>query len=71
MQSPVSQMLLTWWVFIFQSEAPLMIRPFLKDMTKSELHAICTGGFATIAGSVLAAYILMKVYEDFVSGFYL
>ena len=47
--------------FIFQSEAPLMIRPFLKDMTKSELHAVCTGGFATIAGSVMAAYILMKV----------
>ena len=38
-----------------------MIRPFLKDMTKSELHAVCTGGFATIAGSVMAAYILMKV----------
>ena len=39
-----------------------MIRPFLKDMTKSELHAVCTGGFATIAGAVMAAYILMKVY---------
>ena len=38
-----------------------MIRPFLKDMTKSELHAVCTGGFATIAGAVMAAYILMKV----------
>ena len=48
-------------LFIFQSEAPLMIRPFLKDMTKSELHAVCTGGFATIAGSVMAAYILMNV----------
>ena len=47
--------------FLFQSEAPLMIRPFLKDMTKSELHAVCTGGFATIAGAVMAAYILMKV----------
>ena len=47
--------------FLLQSEAPLMIRPFLKDMTKSELHAVCTGGFATIAGAVMAAYILMKV----------
>ena len=32
-------------------------------MTRSELHAICTGGFATIAGSVMAAYILYKVYK--------
>ncbi|KAL4221927.1 hypothetical protein ACF0H5_017979 [Mactra antiquata] len=48
-------------IFIGQSESPLMIRPFVKDMTKSELHAVCTGGFATIAGSVLAAYIAMDV----------
>lgn len=39
-----------------------MIRPFLKDLTKSELHAVCTGGFASIAGAVMAAYILMKVW---------
>ncbi|XP_076472613.1 solute carrier family 28 member 3-like isoform X2 [Babylonia areolata] len=38
-------------------DAPLMVRPFLSRMTKSELHAIMTGGFATIAGSVLGAYI--------------
>ena len=44
-----------------QSEAPLMIRPFIADMTMSELHAILTGGFATIAGSVMAAYILYGV----------
>ncbi|XP_053373495.1 solute carrier family 28 member 3-like isoform X2 [Mercenaria mercenaria] len=48
-------------IFIGQSESPLMIRPFIKEMTKSELHAVCTGGFATIAGSVMAAYILMDV----------
>ncbi|KAL3875135.1 hypothetical protein ACJMK2_038063 [Sinanodonta woodiana] len=48
-------------IFIGQSEAPLMIRPFLNDMTNSELHAVLTGGFATIAGSVMAAYILMDV----------
>ncbi|KAK7108522.1 solute carrier family 28 member 3-like [Littorina saxatilis] len=48
-------------IFIGQSEAPLMIRPFLSDMTKSELHAVLTGGFATIAGSVMAAYILYGV----------
>lgn len=38
-----------------------MIRPFLQEMTRSELHAVCTGGFATIAGSTLAAYIGMGV----------
>lgn len=48
-------------IFIGQSEAPLLIRPFISKMTRSELHAICTGGFATIAGSVMAAYILYKV----------
>ncbi|XP_064613726.1 solute carrier family 28 member 3-like [Liolophura sinensis] len=44
-------------IFIGQTEAPLMIRPFLKKLTNSELHAVMTGGFATIAGSVMAAYI--------------
>lgn len=39
-----------------------MIQPFLKDMTNSELHAVMTGGFATIAGSVLGAYINFGVY---------
>ncbi|XP_056008146.1 solute carrier family 28 member 3-like isoform X3 [Ostrea edulis] len=47
--------------FAFKSEAPLMIRPFLAKMTKSELHAICTGGFATVAGSTLGGYIAYKV----------
>ncbi|XP_014668608.1 PREDICTED: sodium/nucleoside cotransporter 1-like [Priapulus caudatus] len=44
-------------MFVGQIEAPLTVRTFLPDMTKSELHAIMTGGFATISGSVLAAYI--------------
>lgn len=48
-------------IFMGQTEAPLTIRPFLPIMTKSELHAVCTGGFATVAGSVLAAYILFEV----------
>lgn len=48
-------------IFIGQSEAPLMIRPFLAKLTNSEIHAIMTGGFATIAGSVMAAYVLMGV----------
>ncbi|ELU16284.1 hypothetical protein CAPTEDRAFT_160388 [Capitella teleta] len=44
-------------IFIGQTEAPLVIRPIISDMTKSELHAVMTGGFATIAGGVLASYI--------------
>lgn len=44
-------------IFLGQTEAPLLIKPFLGIMTKSEIHAVMTGGFATIAGTVLAAYI--------------
>jgi len=44
-------------IFVGQTEAPLMIKPFLKNMTKSELLTIMTGGMATIAGGVMAAYI--------------
>ena len=44
-------------IFLGQTEAPLLIKPYLAKMTKSEIHAVMTGGFATIAGSVLAAYI--------------
>ncbi len=48
-------------IFVGQTEAPLLIRPFLDDMTPSELHAIMVGGFATIAGGVLAGYIAMGI----------
>ncbi|XP_023697751.2 sodium/nucleoside cotransporter 1 isoform X1 [Paramormyrops kingsleyae] len=44
-------------IFVGQTEAPLLIRPYLPLMTKSEIHAVMTGGFATIAGSVMGAYI--------------
>lgn len=47
--------------FVPQTEAPLLIRPYLKDMTKSEIHAVMTGGFATIAGSVMGAFISFGV----------
>lgn len=43
-------------VFMGQTEAPLVIRPYLAKMTRSELNALMTGGFATIAGSVMAVY---------------
>jgi CNT family concentrative nucleoside transporter len=45
-------------VFVGQTEAPLIIRPYLDRMTRSEIMALMTGGFATIAGSVLGLYIL-------------
>ncbi|NWU97139.1 S28A1 protein, partial [Upupa epops] len=44
-------------IFVGQTEAPLLIRPYLADMTRSEIHAVITGGFSTIAGSVMGAYI--------------
>ncbi|XP_031420308.1 sodium/nucleoside cotransporter 1 isoform X2 [Clupea harengus] len=44
-------------IFVGQTESPLLIRPYLKDLTKSEIHAVMTGGFATIAGSVMGAFI--------------
>ena len=47
--------------YFYRLEAPLLIRPFLDGMTESELHAVMTGGFATIAGSVLGAYISFGV----------
>ena len=39
-----------------QIESPILIQPFLKDMTNSELHAVMTGGYATIAGSALVIF---------------
>ncbi|MEE8526128.1 MAG: nucleoside transporter C-terminal domain-containing protein, partial [Thermoanaerobaculia bacterium] len=48
-------------IFVGQTESPFLIKPFLKDMTVSELHAVMVGGFATVAGGVLAAYIGMGV----------
>jgi concentrative nucleoside transporter, CNT family len=46
-------------IFVGQTEAPLMIRPFLKDLTESELLTVMVGGLATIAGGVMAAYVQM------------
>ena len=48
-------------IFVGQTEAPLMIKPFVQKMTMSELHCVMTGGFATVAGGVMAAYVGMLV----------
>jgi CNT family concentrative nucleoside transporter len=44
-------------IFVGQTEAPLTIKPYIPKLTQSQLMAVMTGGFATIAGSVLAAYV--------------
>jgi CNT family concentrative nucleoside transporter len=44
-------------IFMGQTEAPLLIKPYLSRMTRSEIMALMTGGMATIAGAVMAAYI--------------
>ena len=48
-------------IFVGQTEAPLLIKPYIHLMTRSELMAVMTGGFATIAGGVLAAYVGMGI----------
>lgn len=44
-------------IFVGQTEAPLVIKPFIGKMTKSEIMSLMTGGMATVAGGVLAAYV--------------
>lgn len=51
-------------VFIGQTEAPLVVKPYLEKMTKSEIMCLMTGGFATIAGGVFGAYMAMLGGDD-------
>lgn len=53
-------------IFVGQTEAPLVVRPFLPKMTRSEIMALMSGGFATVAGGVMAAYVgmLEGVFPD-------
>lgn len=46
-------------IFVGQTESPLVIKPYIEKMTKSELLTVMTGGMATIAGGVMAAYVQM------------
>lgn len=48
-------------IFVGQTEAPLIVRPYITNMTRSELFAIMVGGMSTVAGSVLAGYVLLGV----------
>ncbi len=51
-------------IFVGQTEAPLLIKPYLSRMTRSELLAIMVGGMATIAGGVMAVYIVLLGGDD-------
>jgi CNT family concentrative nucleoside transporter len=52
-------------VFMGQTEAPIIIAPYVPSMTRSELMALMTGGFATVSGAVLALYIGIGVRADY------
>lgn len=51
-------------IFMGQTEAPLLVKPYIKNMTKSELMCLMTGGMATIAGGVFAAYVALLGGSD-------
>ena len=51
-------------IFLGQTEAPLLVRPFIAKMTSSELNCLMTGGMATLAGSVLSAYVVFLGGSD-------
>ncbi len=56
-------------IFVGQTEAPLVVRPFVEDMTMSELMVVMVGGFATVAGGVMAAYVgMLKDYSPDIAG---
>ncbi|XP_021236572.1 solute carrier family 28 member 3 isoform X4 [Numida meleagris] len=59
--TPVESLVAAGNIFVGQTESPLLVRPYLPYITKSELHAVMTAGFSTIAGSVLGAYISFGV----------
>jgi CNT family concentrative nucleoside transporter len=56
-------------IFVGQTEAPLLIKPFVERMTMSELMAVMTAGFATVAGGVMAAYVgMLLLYFPDIAG---
>ncbi len=56
-------------IFLGQTEAPLLIKPFVGKMTNSELNTVMVGGFATVAGGVMAAYVgMLKGYFPDIAG---
>ena len=51
-------------IFLGQTEAPLLVRPYIEDMTRSEIMCLMTGGMATIAGGVLGGYVAFLGGDD-------
>ncbi len=56
---PVESMNAAANVFVGQTEAPLVVRPYLRTLTEPQMFAVMTSGVASVAGTVLAAYVLM------------
>lgn len=56
---------------MFQTESLLLIRPLIEVLTRSEIHAIMTAGFATVAGAFTAAYVMLGVSSSDVINFLL
>jgi pyrimidine nucleoside transport protein len=54
-------------IFVGQTEAPLLVRPYLSQMTKSEIAAVMTAGFATIAGTVFQLYVSFGVCSSLIA----
>jgi len=54
-----------------QAQSPLLIKPLLSDVTLSEIHAIMTGGFATMGGAIIAVYIAFGVSTQSSSAIFL
>ncbi|XP_051277584.1 solute carrier family 28 member 3-like [Dicentrarchus labrax] len=59
--SPTESMAAAGNIFLGQTESPLLIRPYLSGLTRSEIHAVMTGGFASISGTILGAFIAFGV----------
>ena len=59
--SPVESLSASANIFVGQTEAPLVVKPYLSTMTRSELFAIMSGGLASVAGAVLAGYASMGI----------
>jgi concentrative nucleoside transporter, CNT family len=59
-------------IFLGPAESALMVKPYIAKMTQSELHAVMTGGFATIAGGVLGAYLSFGIpAEHLIAAFFM
>ncbi|XP_077378084.1 solute carrier family 28 member 3-like [Festucalex cinctus] len=59
--SPVESMAAAANIFLGQTESPLLVRPYIRELTLSEIHAVLTGGFASISGTLLVVFISFGV----------